>query len=76
MTALRSLSILSVVAGALLATACQSRTTAGTGRTEHERDSVIGQSKLPGAPVVKKALDVADSSRNRVAQEDSAAAAP
>ena len=65
-----------MVACVLVATACQSRTTAGTGRTEHERDSVIGQSKLPGAPVVQKALDVADSSRNRVAQEDSAAAAP
>ncbi len=68
--------ILNLVTGALLVTSCQSKTTAGTGRTEHERDSVIGQSKLPGAPVVQKALDVADSSRNRVAQEDSAAAAP
>ncbi|HXS26005.1 MAG TPA: hypothetical protein VN719_17345 [Gemmatimonadales bacterium] len=72
----RLLSILSLAAVGYLATSCQSRTTAGTGRTEHERDSVIGQSKLPGAPVVQKALDVADSSRNRVAQEDSAAAAP
>jgi len=70
------LGILGLVACAHVATACQSKTTAGTGRTEHERDSVIGQSKLPGAPVVQKALDVADSSRNRVAQEDSAAAAP
>jgi len=70
------LGILGLVACAQVATACQSKTTAGTGRTEHERDSVIGQSQLPGAPVVKKALDVADSSRNRVAQEDSAAAAP
>jgi hypothetical protein len=68
--------IVGVVACVLVAPACQSKTTAGTGRTEHERDSVIGQSKLPGAPVVQKALDVADSSRNRVAQEDSAAAAP
>jgi hypothetical protein len=68
--------ILNLVTGALLVTSCQSKTTAGTGRTEHERDSVIGRSKLPGAPVVQKALDVADSSRNRVAQEDSAAAAP
>ena len=64
------------IASCIVTTACQSKTTAGTGRTEHERDSVIGQSQVPGAPVVKKALDVADSSRNRVAQEDSAAAAP
>jgi hypothetical protein len=56
--------------------ACNSKTTAGTGRTEHERDSVIAQSKAPGAGVVKKALDVADSSHNRVASEDSAATAP
>jgi hypothetical protein len=70
------LGIVGLMACTQLAAACQSKTTAGTGRTEHERDSVIGQSQLPGAPVVKKALDVADSSRNRVAQEDSAAAAP
>lgn len=56
--------------------ACSNKTTAGTGRTEHERDSVIAQSKAPGAGVVKKALDVADSSHNRVAGQDSAALAP
>lgn len=56
--------------------ACSNKTTAGTGRTEHERDSVIAQSKAPGATVVQKALDVADSSHNRVAGQDSAAMAP
>ena len=54
--------------------ACQSRTTAGTGRTERERDSVIGQSQIPGAVGVKKALNLQDSSRSRIAREDSAVA--
>lgn len=57
----------------LPALACGSSTKTSTGRTERETDSVIGQSQLPGAPVVKKALDAADSSRTRVATEDSIA---
>jgi hypothetical protein len=56
--------------------ACSNHETAGTGRTERERDSLIGQSKVPGGSAVKRALDVADSSHNRIAREDSAAAAP
>ena len=56
--------------------ACSSRTKTSTGRTERETDSVIGQSRIPGATAVQKALDVSDSSRNRVAQQDSIAAAP
>lgn len=55
------------------ALACNSSTKTSTGRTERETDSVIGQSQLPGAPVVKKALDAADSSRTRVGTEDSIA---
>ena len=55
---------------------CKSSVTAGTGRTERERDSVIGQSKLPGAAVVGKALQVSDSAAARRAAQDSAAAAP
>jgi len=56
--------------------ACGSSTKASTGRTERETDSVIAHSQVPGAPAVKKAMDVADSSRSRVAAQDSAAAAP
>jgi hypothetical protein len=56
--------------------ACSSSPKTSTGRTERETDSVIGQSQLPGAPVVKKALDAADSSRNRIAAQDSIATAP
>jgi hypothetical protein len=55
--------------------ACSSGTKASTGRTERETDSVIGQSQVPGAPVVKKALDAADSAKARVAAEDSVATA-
>ncbi|HTC25320.1 MAG TPA: hypothetical protein VK688_13255 [Gemmatimonadales bacterium] len=51
-------------------------TTAGTGHTERERDSIIGQSKVPGAGVVQRALDVSDSAQHRGARLDSAAAQP
>jgi hypothetical protein len=64
------------LAGCCLAGACKSSVTAGTGRTERERDSIIGQSKLPGARVVSKALQVSDSAAARRAAQDSAAAAP
>ena len=56
--------------------ACSSNTKTSTGRTERETDSVIGQSQIPGASAVKKALNVSDSSRKRVAGEDSIAATP
>jgi hypothetical protein len=55
---------------------CKSTATAGTGRTERERDSIIGQSKVPGAGVVQKALDVSDSAQRRGAKLDSAVAQP
>lgn len=55
--------------------ACGSGTKASTGRTERETDSVIGQSQLPGAPVVKKAMDAQDSARAQNAARDSAVAA-
>jgi hypothetical protein len=56
--------------------ACSSSPKTSTGRTERETDSVIGQSQLPGAATVKKALDVSDSLRSRVAGQDSAAVTP
>jgi hypothetical protein len=61
---------------ALTLVGCKSTATAGTGRTERERDSIIGQSKIPGAGVVQKALDVSDSAQRRGAKLDSAAAQP
>jgi hypothetical protein len=59
---------------AVLTSACRDGTTAGAGRTERERDSVIGQSKLPGARGVQGALGVSDSARARNAAVDSLAA--
>jgi hypothetical protein len=57
--------------------ACKgSSVTAGTGRTERERDSIIGQSRVPGAGAVQRALDVSDSAQRRGARLDSAAAQP
>lgn len=39
--------------------------------TERQRDSAIGESKLPGAPGVTGALRVSDSAAARRAREDS-----
>ena len=58
---------------AVLTAACRNGATAGTGRTERERDSVIGQSKLPGARGVQGALGAGDSARGRSAALDSIA---
>ena len=58
----------------LLTVACTSTTKTSTGRTERATDSVIGQSTVPGASVVRKALDVQDSARARVAAEDTVVA--
>lgn len=58
----------------LTLTGCSTSTKASTGRTERETDSVIGQSQVPGAPVVRKALETSDSARARVAAQDSVGA--
>jgi hypothetical protein len=54
--------------------ACGSDTKASTGRSEQETDSVIAQSQVPGAPVVKKAMDAQDTARAQNAARDSATA--
>ena len=54
--------------------ACTTTHKTSTGRTERETDSVIGQSTVPGAPVVKKAMDAQDSARAAAAAIDTAAA--
>jgi hypothetical protein len=61
---------------ALPLASCKSTVTAGTGHTERERDSIIGQSKVPGAAAVQRALTVSDSAARRGARMDSAAAQP
>jgi hypothetical protein len=42
-------------------------------RSERERDSILGQSKIPGATGVGKAMTVADSAGSRVHLQDSIA---
>ena len=37
--------------------------------TQAQRDSAIGESKLPGAGVVKKSLEVSDSAKARAERE-------
>jgi hypothetical protein len=66
-----------LLAAGLTFAACKgSSVTAGTGRTERERDSIIGRSKVPAAGAVQRALDVSDSAQRRGARLDSAAAQP
>lgn len=56
-----------------LAGACSKKTeTAKKPLTTAERDSLIGESKLPGAPVVKKALEESDSANARAERENNA----
>ena len=42
-------------------------------KSQRERDSVLGQSKIPGATGVGKAMTVADSAGGRVKLQDSIA---
>lgn len=53
---------------------CSADHKTSTGRTERETDSVIGQSTLPGAPTVKKAMAAQDTARAQAAAVDSLAA--
>jgi hypothetical protein len=55
----------------LLAAGCASEKPPA--RTEHERDSIVAQSRLPGAAGVKAALKVSDSASARNARLDSVA---
>jgi hypothetical protein len=50
---------------------CGSSSRTSTGRSAHETDSVIGQSQLPGAEGVEKAMGASDSLRARTARQDS-----
>ena len=61
-----------VVAVALVA--CSGGDTRANNRdtmTQRQKDSVLGQSGLPGAQGVTKALTAADSARARIARQDS-----
>ncbi len=39
-------------------------------RSQRERDSVIANSKLPGAPVLKKAMAISDAQARRIAEQE------
>jgi hypothetical protein len=54
---------------------CGGRTT-NTVRTEREQDSLLGNSRVPGATAVKRAMTVSDSARSRATQLDSTATEP
>jgi hypothetical protein len=63
-----------LILGLLLLVGCSGGQKTSTGRTQREADSVIGQSTVPGAPVVKKAIAAQDTARAQAAAIDSAAA--
>lgn len=63
-----------IYSGLLLAAACGGSAEQGEARSERERDSIIGQSQLPGAQGVQGALDASDSAAARQARLDSIAA--
>lgn len=67
MTTLRSLAVACTVLGTI---SCSSGQKTSTGRTERETDSVIGNSAIPGASGVKKAMAAQDSARARAAALD------
>jgi hypothetical protein len=70
---MRNRSVVVLLGITFIMAACRSTSTAGAGRTERERDSVIGQSALPGARGVQRALGASDSARTRSAALDSMA---
>ena len=49
----------------------KSRTTAADSLTERQRDSILAQSKIPGARAVGKAMRVADSTSAGIRAADS-----
>ena len=63
-----------MVVALMFLAACSANQKTSTGRTQRESDSVIGQSTLPGAPTVKKAIAAQDTARAQAAAFDSAAA--
>ena len=68
-----------VLALALAACARSNAAESKTGKaplTERQRDSVIGDSRLPGAGGVKAALRVSDSASAKRAREDSISSQP
>jgi hypothetical protein len=68
--------MLLVLTGIAMLSGCGSEAPDRTGRSERQRDSAIGQSRLPGAGAVRGSLRASDSAQGRRAIEDSIAATP
>ena len=62
--------LVSAAVCALLVAACSSKEEARPALTERQRDSTIAASKLPGAGVVGKAMEQADSAKARADQAE------
>ena len=65
--------IILVIAGMLALTACPDAPEIEkpfATRTQRERDSVFAESKLAGAPLVKKAMAISDAQAKRMAELD------
>ena len=68
---IRRIAVLAVV---LVAAACAKNETGGNKRdtmTKRQRDSVLGQSGLPGSQGISKAMRAADTVKNRTSDLDS-----
>jgi hypothetical protein len=62
-----------MIAGLLALTACADAPAIEkpfAERTQRERDSAFAESKLPGAPLVKKAMKLSDAQTRRMAELD------
>ncbi len=63
------------IAACVLVVACgkaqRSGTASGDTLTRRQRDSILGASKLPGAPGIRRALQAQDSAAARNARADS-----
>jgi len=70
---MRALTSVAFLTALVCAPACTSTPKTSTGRTEREADSVIGQSTLPGAQGVQKAMEAQDTARARAAALDTVA---
>jgi hypothetical protein len=68
---MRTVGVITAMMVAAALGACGRGEAGRASRTEHERDSVTGQSKLPGARGVRGALEAGDSARARNASLDS-----
>lgn len=67
---------MAVGAGVFVLTGCPDRHTeheavAADTLTQYQRDSILGESALPGASAVKKALKAADAEKAKAARMDS-----